>query len=136
MNNALSRSRRDAPPMELRIDRIGSALVVVERGPDFDQEVVVRAAAQRAGPVPGRESRCLVQEEELREATGLQERPAVPASELEPTRNPPLDLIAPADAPAIVVKAAAVPVDKPAHGIRDQLSQWRDSILERHRRGP
>jgi hypothetical protein len=134
--NALSRSWRDALPMELRIDRVGSALVVVERRPDFDQEVIVGAAAERAGPVPGREGRRLVEEEELREAARLQKRPAVPAAELEPTRDPALDLKAPADAALIVVKAAAVAVDKPTRGIRDQLSQWRDSILEGHRGGP
>jgi hypothetical protein len=60
VENALSRSRGDALLMELRIDRVGSAVVLVERGPDFDQEVIVRAAAERARPVPGRERRRLV----------------------------------------------------------------------------
>jgi hypothetical protein len=132
VETALSRSWRDALPMELRIDRVGSALVFVERGPDFDQEVVVRAAAERAGPMPGRERRRLVQEEELREAARLHERPAVPAAELEPTCDPALDLIAPTDASVVVVEAATVAVDKPSGGIRNQLSQGCDSILERH----
>jgi hypothetical protein len=132
METALSRSWRDALPMELRIDRVGSALVFVERGPDFDQEVVVRAAAERAGPVPGRERRRLVQEEELREATRLHERPPAPAAKFEPTGDPALDLIAPTDASVVVVEAATVAVDKPPRGIRNQLSQGCDSILERH----
>ena len=133
VKNALSRSRSDAFPMELRIDHVGSALVLVERGPDFEQEFVVGAAAECAGPVPGREGGRLIQEEELREAARLHERPAVPAAELEPTRDPALDLIATTDAPLVVVEAPAVAVHKPPRWIRNQFTEGCDSILERHR---
>jgi hypothetical protein len=119
--------------MELHIDHVSSALVSVERGPGFDQEVVVRAAAERAGPVPGREGRRLVEEEERSEATRLHERLAVPAPELEATRDPALDLVAPTDASVLVVEAATVPVHKATRRIGNQLSQGRNSILERHR---
>ena len=38
--------------------------------------------------------------------------------------------------PAVVVEAAAVPVDEPARGLRDELAERRDAVLERHGRSP
>jgi hypothetical protein len=57
----------------------------------------------------------------------------VPAAELEPTGDPALDLIAATDASVVVVETATIAVDKPPRGIRNQLSEGRDSILARHR---
>jgi hypothetical protein len=90
--------------------------------------------------VPGREGRRLVEEEELSEATRLHERLAVPAPELEATRDPALDLVAPTDASVLVVEAATVPVHKATRRIGNQLSQGRNSDsgaspLTQHRRG-
>jgi hypothetical protein len=57
----------------------------------------------------------------------------VPAPELEATRDPALDLVAPTDASVLVVEAATVPVHKATRWIGNQLSEGRNSILERHR---
>jgi len=62
----------------------------VEVAPDLAEARVVRVPAERAGPVPGGERRCLVEEEELGELAGLQQRTALPAAELELTGDPTL----------------------------------------------
>jgi hypothetical protein len=59
--------------VELRIDRVGTDLAGVQALPDSGEPVVVLTTAQRARAVPGGEGRRLVQEEELRETTGLEE---------------------------------------------------------------
>ena len=65
----------------------------------------------------GGERRRLVEEEELGEASGLQQRAALPAAELEPARDPAPSVVAAADPPGVVVEAATVPVDQAARGV-------------------
>jgi hypothetical protein len=80
----------------------------------------------------GREGRRLVEEEELGEPARLEQRPALPPSELEPARDPAPAVVPPADPPGRVVEAAAVPVDEAAGRVRDQLAERRDAVLQRH----
>ena len=68
----------DALGVELRVDRVGSDLAGMELAPDREQAVIVLAAAECAGSMPGGERGHLVEKEQLREATGLQERVAMP----------------------------------------------------------
>ena len=86
--------------------------------------------------MPGRERGRLVEEEELGEPSRLHQRRAVPAAELEPAGDPALAVVAPPDAPALVVQTAAVPVDEPARRVGDELAERRDPVLERHAREP
>ena len=125
----------DALAVELLVEGVGASLARVERAPDLDEPVVVRAAAQRARAVTGRERRRLVEEEQFREATGLHERCSVPAAELELARDPALHGEASPDASLGVVQAAAVPIDEPARRVGDQVAERRDAILSRHCRG-
>ena len=53
-------------------------------------------------------------------------------AELESARDPALGGVASPDPPVAVVEAAAVAVDEPARGVRDQLAERRDAVLERH----
>src|SRR5438876_6848081 len=101
--------------------------------PDRTQPPVVLAPAQRACAVAGGERRRVVEEEELGEAPGLEQRSAMPAAEPEPARDPPLPVVAAADASIVVVQAAAVAVDETARGIGNQVAQWCDAVLQRHR---
>ena len=80
----------------------------------------------------GGERRRFVEEEELGEASGLQQRTALPAAELEPARDPAPAVVAAADAPFVVVEAATVPVDQAARGVCDELAQRCDPVLQRH----
>ena len=80
----------------------------------------------------GRESRRLVEEEELGELSRLHERLAVPAAELEPAGDPALAVVAPPDAPVLVVEAAAVAVDQAAGRVGDELAERGDAVLQRH----
>src|SRR5262245_60988516 len=82
--------------------------------------------------MPGRERRRLVEEEQLGELAGLQERRAVPVLVDEAARDPALDLVAAADPPLRVVEAAAVPVDEPTRLRRDEVAERRDTVLEGH----
>jgi hypothetical protein len=82
--------------------------------------------------VAGRERGRLVEEEELGEASRLQQRVPAPAAELEPAGDPALRRPAPADPPGGVVQAAAVAVDEAARRIGDQLAERRDPVLQRH----
>ena len=107
-------------------------LVRAVRAGELEKPVVVLAPAQCARPVPGRERGRLVEEEELRELPRLQERLSVPALELQATGDPAPGGRPPPDSALVVVDAAAVPVDEPAGGIGDQLSQRSDAVLERH----
>ena len=127
-----ARGRVDALGVQLRVDRVGSDLAGVQPGPQRGEAVVVAAATEGAGTVPGGERRHLVEEEELGEEPGLHERAALPPAELEAAGDPALDGVAPANAPARVVEAAAVPVQEPARGIGDEVAKRRDPVLERH----
>ena len=57
---------------------------------------------------------------------------ALPAAELEPAGDPALAREAPADAPALVVEAAAVAVDEAARRVGDELAERRHPVLQRH----
>src|SRR4029077_13280685 len=118
----------DALGVELRVDRIGSDLAGVQLPPQRAEAVVVLAAAERAGAVAGREGGRLVEEEELREAAGLQERLTVPPLELEAAGDPTLAVEAPPDAPGVVVEAAAIAVDEAPGGVGDELAERRDPV--------
>jgi hypothetical protein len=83
--------------------------------------------------VPGGERGRFVEEEQFREPAGLHERPAVPATELEATRDPPTRGVVSPDPAVLVVEAAAVAVHESPRGIGDQLAERRDPVPVRHR---
>jgi ketosteroid isomerase-like protein len=93
---------------------------------------LVLVPAERAGAMAGGERRRLVQEEQLGEAAGLKQGPPLPATELEPAGDPALAVVASADATGLIVKAAAVAVDQPTAGVRNQLAERCNAVLERH----
>jgi hypothetical protein len=121
----------EALAVEPDVDRLGSALAV-QVEPLRCEAVVVLAAALGARTVAGRERGRLVEEEELREASGTHERGAPPAAELEAARDPAPHLEMPPDTPLGVVEAAAVPVDEASGGVGDQLAERRHAVPERH----
>ena len=82
--------------------------------------------------MPGGERGRFVEEEQLREAPGPQQRAAPPVAELEPARDPAAAVVAAADAPFVVVEAATVPVHQAARGVGDELAERRDPVLQRH----
>jgi ABC-type cobalamin/Fe3+-siderophores transport system ATPase subunit len=96
--------------------------------PERGEAVVVVPATQCARAVTRGERGRLVEEEELREATGLQQRATLPAAVLELAGDPALARVAPPDAPGVVVQAATIPVDEAAPGMRDQLAERCDSV--------
>src|SRR5262245_34379740 len=118
--------------MELGVDRVRPSVSRMELDPDLEEPVVVVAAAERAGAVPGGERGRLVEEEQLGEAAGPEQRAAPPALELEPAGDPALAVVPPADAARLVVQASAIPVDEAARRVGDQLAERRDPVLERH----
>ena len=122
----------DPLAVELRVDRVGSDLTRMQLGPDRGEAVVVLAAAERAWAMPGCERRRLVEEEQLGEAARLQECATLPAAELEPTGDPAPAGIAPPNAAGLVVQATSISVDKAAGGIRDEVAERRDPVLQRH----
>ena len=71
----------------------------------------------------------VVEKEQLREAAGLQQQPALPATELEPAGNPTPAVVASANAPGLVVEASTVPVDETTRWVRDQLAERRGSVV-------
>src|SRR5207302_2481055 len=109
-------------------DRVGTVLAGVEGTPGFRQARIVSTAAERAGPMSGREGRRLVEEEKLGEPARLEQRAAPPAAELEPARDPALAVEAPADPSVLVVEAAAVTVDEPAARVCDELAERCDAV--------
>ena len=124
----------DALTVQLRVDRVRADLTGMDRAPDLAEAVVVGAPAERTRAMTGGEGGRLVEEEELGEAARLEQRPALPAAELELAGDPAPAVVAPADAAALVVEAAAVAVDQAARGICDELAERRDAVLQRHRR--
>ena len=129
-----ARRRLDALGMKLRVDRVRADLAGMKLAPELREAAVVLAAAERARAVPPSEGRRFVEEEELREASGLQQRAALSAAELEPAGDPALAVVASADPPGLVVEAAAVSVDQAARGIRDEVAERSDTVLQRHAR--
>ncbi len=118
--------------VELRVDRVGAGRVGMQLLPDLLEPDVVGAAAERAGTVSGRERRRLVEEEQLREAAGLEQRATVPPAEPELAGDPPAAGVMTADAALAVVEAASVAVDEPTGRIRDQLTQRCHPVPQRH----
>src|SRR5690242_20493538 len=92
---------RDPLLVQLRVDRVRSL-----HPEELAETVVVLTAAERARPMTGCERRRLVQEEQLRELPGPEERRAPPAAELEPAGDPALRRVAAPDPPLGVVEAA------------------------------
>ncbi len=127
-------ARRGIDPLavQLLVHRVGTVLAWMQRAPDLDEAVVVGSATERTRAVSGCERGRLVEEEQLGEAAGLQQRRAMPAAEREPARDPPPDSEPPADVPLVVVQAAAVSVDEAASGIGDEVAEGSDAILSRH----
>jgi hypothetical protein len=122
----------NALSVQLCIDRVRADLAGVELAPDLGEANVVGATAERARAVPSGERRRLVEEEELGEATGLHERAAPPAAELEPAGDPALAVVAAADPTTLVVEAAAVSVDQPTRRVGDELAERRHPVLPLH----
>jgi hypothetical protein len=118
----------DAFSVELRVNRICSDLARVKTAPDLDETVVVASAAQSARPMSCGQCRRFIEEEELREPAGPQERSAPPAAKVEPARDPALAVVAAADVTVVVVEAAPVSVHQAAGGVSDQLAAGRHAI--------
>src|SRR4051794_7209881 len=110
------------------VDCVGTGRPAVQLAPAREEAVVVLAAAERARAMAGCERGRLVEEEQLREPPGLQERRAVPILEPQPACNPPFAVVAAADAAVVVVQAAAVAVDEAALGRGDEVTERRDAI--------
>ena len=132
MAELCARAGCDALSVKLRVDRVRASLAGVKLAPDFHETNVVLAAAECAGAMPGGEGRRFVEEEELGEPSGLYQRGAPPAAELESAGDPALAVVTPADPANLVVEAPAVSVDQAARGIHDELTQRRDPVLQWH----
>ena len=128
-----ARAGIDAFRVQLRVDRVRAHLAGMQVAPDLAKAHVVLPPAQRAGTMPGGERGRLVEEEELGEAAGLEQRPPQPAAELEPAADPALAVVAPADAARFVMEAAAISVDQATRRVCDQLAERCDPVLEGHR---
>jgi hypothetical protein len=126
------RSRVDPLALQLRVDRVGSVLIGMLLDPDLDEVVVVLPPAKSARTMPGGEGGRLVQKEELGEAARLQQRVTPPAAEPEPAGDPAFAVVPAPDASGFVVEAAAVGVHESAGGVRDELAERRDPILQSH----
>jgi len=122
----------DALGMELLVDSVRSDRAGMEPRPDLGEADVVLPPAERAGTVPGGERRRLVEEEELRKPSRLEQRFPPPAPELEAAGDPALAGEASPDPTCLVVKAATVAVDEAPRRIRDELAQRRHAVLQRH----
>jgi acetyl esterase len=123
----------DTLDVELRIDRVRADRSRMDLPPRGAEAPVVLIAAKRARTMTRGEGRCLVEEEELREPPRLEQRGAVPATELEPAGDPPPARVPPSDPARIVVKATAIPVDEPSPRVRNQLAERCHPVLEGHR---
>jgi hypothetical protein len=121
--------RIDALFVQAGVDDVGGRLAGMRQLPQREEALVVLAPAERTGTVSGCERGRLVEEEQLGEPAGLQERRAVPVLEAQAAGDPALAVVAPADPPGFVVQAAAVPVDEPARRGGDQVAERRDPIL-------
>jgi hypothetical protein len=131
-----SRPRVDALLMELGVDRVGSDHAGMPLDPHGYEGPVVLATTKGARAMSGGERGRLVEEEQLGEAAGLHQRLSMPPTELEPAGDPPTSGEPSPDAPPIVVEAPPVPVDETAVGGRDELTERRDPVLQRHADAP
>ena len=122
--------------VQLGVDCVGPGLPGMQLTPDLAEAYVVLAPAERAGAVPRGKCGGLVEEEQLREAARLHQRPAMPPPEPQPAGDPALAVVGAADAALRVVQAAAVSVDTAAVGRCDQLAHRRDAVLPRHYETP
>jgi len=95
--------RIDPFAVELGVDRVGTELTGVTLAPGLPEPLVVLAPAERTRAMPGGKRGRLVEEEELREATRLHEGVTSPTPKPEPAGDPPLAVVAPADAPGPIV---------------------------------
>ena len=86
-------------------------------GPHLEEAIEVVAPALRAGPVTGGERGRIIEEEQLRVPTGLQQFAAA-VLELQSARDPAPNGVTSADFASIVVEASAVAVPSPAPGPR------------------
>ncbi len=120
--------------MQPPVDLWHARLAVVQVGPERHEHGEVVAAALGTGTMPGCERRGLVEEEQLGVPPGLHERCAAPAPELEPARDPAPTVVRATDQALAVVEAAAVPVDRSAGRVRDQLAERGDPVATGHRR--
>ena len=123
---------RHALRVELGVHRVGPDLAGVQPLPHGREAVVVLTPAERARAVPSGERRRLVEEEELGEASRLEQRVSVPPPELQAARDPALSRIAAPDAARGVMQAAAISVHEPTCWIGDEVAEWSDAVLERH----
>ena len=119
--------------VQLQVDGVGSGLPRMPAPPELAEADVVLPAAQRTRPVPGREGRRLVEEEELGEPARLQERRTPPTPELQPAGDPAAHGEAASDPALVVVEAAAVPVDEATLGNGDEVAERGDTVCKRHR---
>jgi hypothetical protein len=94
----------------------------VTAAPERDEPPVIVMPTQGTRPVPGCDRRRLVQEEQLGETTRLQHRPALPPTELKPTRDPPAHRVSATDRAVGVVQAPAISVHQPSGGVGDQIA--------------
>jgi hypothetical protein len=122
--------------VKLSVYRIGTDLSGVHRAPDRREADVILASTQGARAVARGERGRLVQEEQLGEPAGLQQRRSMPIAEAEPARDPSRAGVATTDPASVVVEAATVPVHEPARGIGDELTERGDAVLQRHRGVP
>jgi hypothetical protein len=125
----------DALGMELSVNCVRSELARVELSPEVGEAVIVLAPAERTWAMTGRERGRLVEKEQLRELPRLLERFAVPAAKLKTAGDPAPGRPGAANPTALVVQAAAVTVNEAARGVRDQLAERRDPVLEWHSLG-
>ena len=88
-------------------------------------------AAFRARTMPGGQRGCFVEKEELRIPLWLHHGP-MPAAQFQKARDPAPDLPRPHDPPRVVVKNTAVAHHKPATGERHDITERRNSVLQRH----
>jgi hypothetical protein len=126
-------TRNETLVLELGVDCVGAHLTGMQSAPEGGEANVVLAATEGAGAVSGGKRSRLVEEEELREAAGLQQRPAQPVAEVEPAGDPALAVVMAADAAGLIVEATAISVDQAAPGLCDQLAERCDPVLQRHR---
>ena len=119
--------------VEPRVQGVGADVPRMTLAPELAEADVVLAPAQRAGSVSGGERRRLVEEEELREAAGLKQMLAAPASELEAAGDPALAGVPATDSAEGVVEAAAIAVYEAPGGVGNQLAERRDPVLARQR---
>lgn len=96
-----------------------------------EEAPVVIVPALGARPVSGGEGGRFVQKEEPGVTAG-RHRLAPTSPELEPARDPAAAIVGPPDPPILPVKPAAVAEDESSLTRLDQLSERRNTVLERH----